>query len=119
MAKEQIACEEFCVHPGILAHFTEKQLSEEDSQRLAALFKALGDGTRVKILYYLTQEPMCVCDLSVLVGISQSALSHQLRVLRNMQIVQGRKDGKQVFYSVCNDHISSLLLGGISYIRQK
>ena len=87
----------------------QKKIDEEKSQRTAELFKVLGDNTRVKILYYLLQEELCVCDLTVLVGSSQSAVSHQLRVLRNLRIVQGRKEGKQVFYSICNEHVRQLL----------
>ena len=79
------------------------------SQQTAELFKALGDATRVKILYYLLQTELCVCDLTVLVGASQSAVSHQLRILRNLHIVYGKKEGKQVIYSICNDHVRSLL----------
>ena len=115
MVEEEIGCEEFCVHQNILAHFDNQQISDEQSQSAAALFKALGDGTRIKILYYLTKEPLCVCDLSALVGTSQSAISHQLRVLRNLQIVQGKKEGKQVIYSICDSHIQKMLLESLEY----
>ena len=115
VVEEEIGCEEFCVHQNILKHFDNKLISDEQSQDAAALFKALGDATRIKILYYLTQEPLCVCDLSVLVGTSQSAISHQLRVLSNLQIVQGRKEGKQVIYSICDAHIQKVLLESLAY----
>ena len=118
MVEEEMGCEEFCVHQNILKHFDNKLMTDEQSQEAAALFKALSDGTRSKILYYLTQEPLCVCDLSALVGISQSAISHQLRVLRNLQIVQGKKEGKQVIYSICDAHIQKVLLESLAY-RQK
>ncbi|MGM9526603.1 MAG: ArsR/SmtB family transcription factor [Peptococcaceae bacterium] len=107
--EEQWQCDEFCVHNHILEKMQQKKIDEEKSQRTAELFKVLGDNTRVKILYYLLQEELCVCDLTVLVGSSQSAVSHQLRVLRNLRIVQGRKEGKQVFYSICNEHVRQLL----------
>ncbi|MBQ2777079.1 MAG: winged helix-turn-helix transcriptional regulator, partial [Peptococcaceae bacterium] len=80
--EEQWQCEEFCVHDQILAEMQPKHISELQSRQTAELFKALGDETRVKILYYLLQTELCVCDLTVLVGASQSAVSHQLRVLR-------------------------------------
>lgn len=115
MVEEEIGCEEFCVHQNVLEHFASKQITEAQSQSAAALFKALSDGTRIKILYYLTQEPLCVCDLSALVGTSQSAISHQLRVLRNLQIVHGKKEGKQVIYSVCDSHIQKMLLESLEY----
>lgn len=106
---EQWQCEEFCVHDRVLEKLQERKIDEAQSQQTAELFKVLGDNTRVKILYYLLQAELCVCDLTVLVGSSQSAVSHQLRVLRNLRIVQGRKEGKQVFYSICNDHVQRLL----------
>lgn len=115
MIEEEMGCEEFCIHQNVLKHFEDKRISDEQSQDTAALFKVLGDGTRIKILYYLIQEPLCVCDLSALVGTSQSAISHQLRVLRNLQIVQGRKEGKQVIYSICNAHIQKVLLESLAY----
>lgn len=106
---EQWQCEEFCVHDKVLDEIRPHRISEEKSQQTAELFKVLGDNTRVKILYYLLQTELCVCDLTVLVGATQSAVSHQLRVLRNLRIVYGRKEGKQVFYSICNDHVRRLL----------
>lgn len=107
--EEHWQCEEFCVHDHVLDEIRPNRISEEKSQQTAELFKVLGDSTRVKILYYLLQSELCVCDLTILVGASQSAVSHQLRVLRNLRIVHGRKDGKQVIYSICNDHVRRLL----------
>lgn len=107
--EEQWQCDEFCVHNSVLEQIQKNRIAEEKSQQTAELFKVLGDNTRVKILYYLLQAELCVCDLTVLVGSTQSAVSHQLRVLRNLRIVQGRKEGKQVFYSICNDHVRQLL----------
>ena len=107
--EESLVCEEFCAHEHILAHFADKRLKEETALSLTELFKTLSEPTRVKILYYLLQEPLCVCDLSVLVGASQSAISNQLRILRNSKIVSGQKDGKQVIYSIRDEGISELL----------
>ena len=107
--EEQWQCDEFCVHTNLVEQMEHKKISEEKSLEVAELFKALGDNTRVKILYYLLQRELCVCDLTVLVGSSQSAVSHQLRVLRNMRIVQGRKEGKQVIYTICDAHVQRLL----------
>ena len=112
--EEQWQCDEFCVHSNVVEQMKHKRIAEEKSQQTAELFKVLGDNTRVKILYYLLQEELCVCDLTVLVGSSQSAVSHQLRVLRNLRIVHGRKDGKQVFYSICNSHVRQLLLEALA-----
>lgn len=112
--EEQWQCDEFCTHGKILEQLQDKRIDEEKSLRTAELFKVLGDNTRIKILYYLLQSELCVCDLTVLVGSTQSAVSHQLRVLRNLRIVQGRKDGKQVFYSICNNHVRQLLLEALA-----
>lgn len=119
MAEEQLACDEFCTHSPVLARLQRKEITEEESQTTAELFKVLGDPSRVKILYYLLQEELCVCDLSVLVGNSQSAVSHQLRVLRSQKIVQGRKEGKQVMYSICDEHIKKLLMEALDYFSGK
>lgn len=115
---EIMHCEEFCVHDGVVEKFAENKISDEQSQDVADLFKVLGDSGRVKILYYLLQQELCVCDLSVLVGSSQSAVSHQLRVLRNLKIVQGTKMGKQVIYRICNPHIQKLLAEAKSYFEE-
>ncbi len=113
--EEQWQFEEFCVHDKILAEIEPKRISEAQSQQAAELFKALGDATRVKLLYYLLHNELCVCDLTVLVGASQSAVSHQLRILRNLHIVYGRKEGKQVIYSICNDHVRRLLEEALAF----
>ncbi len=112
--EEQWQCDEFCVHNIVRDELEHKPIAEEKSQQTAELFKVLGDNTRIKILYYLLQAELCVCDLTVLVGSTQSAVSHQLRVLRNLRIVQGRKEGKQVFYSICNEHVRQLLLEALA-----
>ena len=116
---ESLHCEEFCVHDVLLQELEGKRISDEDSQDIADLFKVLGDSGRVKILYYLLHQELCVCDLSVLVGSSQSAVSHQLRVLRNLRIVQGTKVGKQVMYKICNPHIKKLLMEASNYFVEK
>ena len=113
--EEQWQCEEFCVHDKVLAEIDPKRISEAQCQQTTELFKALGDATRMKILYYLLQKELCVCDLTVLVGASQSAVSHQLRILRNLHIVYGRKEGKQVIYSICNDHVRRLLEEALAF----
>lgn len=113
--EEQWQCDEFCVHDHLIDAMTPNRISEEKSLQTAELFKALGDNTRVKILYYLLQSELCVCDLTVLIGATQSATSHQLRILRNLHIVHGRKEGKQVIYSICNDHVRRLLQEALAF----
>jgi ArsR family transcriptional regulator len=92
--------------------------SEATLLRLAASFKVLGDPTRTKIISALLQEELCVCDLAALIGISQSAISHQLRVLRNTNLVKYRKDGRIAYYSLDDDHISSILTAGLKHVEE-
>ena len=83
--------------------------NEIEVDRTAETFKILGDPTRLKIVLALTKEELCVCDLSALIGVSVSAISHQLRLLRGMRIVKNRKDGKMVYYSIDDSHIENII----------
>jgi ArsR family transcriptional regulator, lead/cadmium/zinc/bismuth-responsive transcriptional repressor len=94
-------------------------MREEDVFLLAEIFKAMGDSTRIRILHALALEELCVCDLAALLGISPSALSHQLRHLRNLRLVKPRKAGKMVFYSLDDDHILNLFAEGLAHIRHR
>lgn len=92
-------------------------LPEEDTlSRLSELFKVCGDGTRIRILYVLFEAEVCVCDLSKLLGLTQSAVSHQLRILKQARLIKSRRDGKTVFYSLSDDHVSTLLRQGTEHI---
>ena len=86
--------------------------------RLAAVFKVLGDPTRTKIISALLKEELCVCDLTALIGTSQSAISHSLRILRNMNLVKYRKEGKMAYYSLDDDHISAILTAGLKHVEE-
>nr|WP_297212912.1 metalloregulator ArsR/SmtB family transcription factor [Thermodesulfovibrio sp.] len=81
---------------------------EATIQRIAETFKVLGDLTRTKIIFALSQEELCVCDIANLLGTTKSAISHQLRILRNMRLVKYKKEGKMVFYSLDDEHIKNL-----------
>ena len=83
---------------------------------LAELFKVFGDSTRIKILYVLFESEMCVCDIAQLLGISQSAVSHHLRVLKQSKLVKFRKDGKSVIYSLTDDHVRTIIDQGLEHI---
>ncbi len=85
---------------------------------LADLFKVFGDSTRIKILWALFESEMCVCDIAYLLGMSQSAISHQLRVLKQAKLVKNRKDGKIVFYSLEDDHIKHIFDQGLLHISE-
>jgi ArsR family transcriptional regulator, lead/cadmium/zinc/bismuth-responsive transcriptional repressor len=104
----------------------EKKVSEvrnalPDDEIFSALsdtFKAFGDMTRVRILYALSKSELCVCDLSVVLEMSVSAISHQLRVLRNMNLVRYRKDGKMAYYSLCDDHVLDLITLALIHVNE-
>lgn len=85
---------------------------------LAETFKILGDPTRIKIAFALSKEELCVCDIANLLGVSQSAVSHSLRTLRQMQLVKFRKEGKIAYYSLDDQHISNLLEEGFRHVEE-
>lgn len=91
----------------------------EKLYELADLFKVLGDSTRVKILYALSQQEMCVCDIANLLDMTHSSISHQLRVLRQSRLVKFRKEGKTVFYSLDDSHINQIFNCGLEHIEEK
>lgn len=88
-------------------------------QKLAELFKVFGDGTRLKIIYALLQKELCVCDICEIVEMSQSSVSHQLRLLKTTGLVKYRKEGKTVFYSLDDEHVNSIFSVGLSHIKHK
>lgn len=87
--------------------------------KLAQTFKVLGDPTRTRIIFALSKEELCVCDIATLLNMSQSAISHQLRVLRNMDLVKYRKEGKIVYYSLNDEHIENLFREGLEHVEEK
>lgn len=91
---------------------------EETLTDLADFFKVFGDATRVKILYVLLQSEMCVCDLAEVLQMTQSAISHQLRVLKQVKLVKNRREGKTVFYSLADRHIQTILNQGMEHISE-
>ncbi|MBO8128504.1 MAG: winged helix-turn-helix transcriptional regulator [Peptococcaceae bacterium] len=92
-------------------------LPDGEAVRMAETFKVLGDRTRIKILYALLQKELCVCELSAVVGQSISAISHQLRVLRGARLVKYRKEGKNVYYSIDDEHIILLFEQMLDHVR--
>ena len=87
--------------------------------RMAEIFKAISDPSRVKIIYALLAEELCVCDLSTAVRMSQSAVSHQLRSLRNLRLVKHRRVGQMIYYSLDDEHIETLLAQGLKHVQEK
>ncbi|MED9905458.1 MAG: metalloregulator ArsR/SmtB family transcription factor [Lachnospiraceae bacterium] len=97
---------------------TDTMPPEEEMQDLADFFKVFGDATRLKILYVLKCSEMCVLDIASLLGMTQSAISHQLRVLKQMALVKNRREGKTIFYSLADSHIVTILSQGLDHIEE-
>ena len=111
MAKEQ-------VHNCTVYQIEQGMPSEETMYSLADFYKVFGDASRIKILCALFQAESCVCCLAEAVGMTQSAVSHQLRLLKQMKLVKNRKEGKTVFYSLADAHIQSILNQGLEHITE-
>lgn len=106
------------VHPDTVDK-VRSTLPEDDTMLdVSELFKVLGDSTRCKILFVLLVSEMCVCDLSLLLGMSVSAVSHQLRILRQAQLVRYRREGKTVFYALADEHVRTLLSQGMEHVQE-
>lgn len=109
IVREGETCEARCLNPTKVRRIS-KQLPKSDTLiGLSDLFKSLSDPTRIRILFSLSKEEVCVCDLSALLGMSDSAVSHQLRLLRALRLVKSRKEGRVVYYSLTDDHVTKLL----------
>lgn len=118
MTNENETCQVECVHTRAVEEVNSKMEPEETLFHLAELFKALGDSTRIRILRALSFSELCVCDLACILNMTSSAVSHQLRVLRGQKIVKYRKDGKNVIYSLDDDHVATLLEQGVRHVNE-
>ena len=111
-------CETVQVHRDIVEKVDAEMPDEEILYDLAELFKLFGDSTRIKILYVLFASEMCVCDIAQLLGMSQSAISHQLQVLKKSKLVKYRRKGKTVFYSLADSHVRTILGQGMEHVTE-
>lgn len=112
-------CDCTVIHDEIVNSVRENMPDEESLYDLAEIFKVFGDTTRIKILCALFSSEMCVCDLAVLLNMTQSAISHQLRVLKQARLVKFRRDGKIVYYSLDDDHVKQIFDQGFNHISEK
>ena len=110
------ACSFLCVHEDVVAQVRQNLPEDGRLLQLADLFKVFGDGTRIRILCVLLEAEVCVCDLATLLGMTQSAVSHQLRILKQARLIKARRDGKTVFYSLADDHVATLLKQGMEHV---
>lgn len=106
------------VHEDVVKRVKEKQPDDEYLYELADLFKVFGDTTRIKILYALFESELCVGDIALVLGMSQSAVSHQLRVLKDSKLIKFRREGKVIFYSLDDDHVRTIMSMGMEHVEE-
>ena len=111
-------CDIFQIHEELVKKAEENILDEDRLKELADFFKVFADTTRLRILSVLFQSEMCVCDLAEVLGMTQSAISHQLRILKQMKLVKNRREGKTVFYSLADGHIQTIMNQGMEHIME-
>ncbi len=111
-------CEVQCIHEDSVKAVREMMIKEETFYELADLFKTLGDSTRIKMLFALMQRELCVCDLAAVIGATDSAVSHQLRVLRSQKLVKFRREGKILYYSLDDEHVRSFFEQGLEHVTE-
>ena len=119
MSKNEFVCDCNIIHKDIVEDTLNKMADEELINKLAEFFKIVGDTTRVKILYALDKNELCVCDIANVVGMTKSSVSHQLSALRKSGIVKCKKIGKEVFYALDDEHVRQVFEVGIEHIEHK
>ena len=111
-------CEANVIHQDAVAKVRENMQDEDPIYEVAELFKVFGDSTRARIICALTVSELCVCDLSCLLNMSQSAISHQLRILKQARLVKPRREGKMVYYALADDHVRTIFAQGLDHILE-
>ena len=115
---EEYICKVNLVHEENVLKVKARMDSDDNLYELSELFKVFGDQTRLKILSALVSSELCVCDIAYLLNMSQSSISHQLRILKQSKLVKYRKEGKVVFYSIHDDHVKDLIDTGMSHVKE-
>lgn len=111
-------CDFFHAHEEIVEKVRREMPGEDTLYDLTELFRIFGDSTRVRILYVLFASEMCVCDIAQLLGMTQSAISHQLRALKNARLVKSRREGKTVFYALADNHVHTIIDQGLEHVSE-
>ena len=111
-------CEACQIHEDVVKAVTDHMPDEDQLYDLAEVFKVFGDSTRIKILYVLFEAELCVCDIAQLLNMTQSTISHQLRILKQNRLVKNRRDGKSVFYSLADSHVKTIISQGMEHIQE-
>ena len=118
MANDDICCECFGIHEDRIAEAVKCLPENGPATGLSDFFKVLGDTTRIRILFSLDRGEMCVCDISTALGMTMSAVSHQLRILRDAHLVNSRKEGRMVFYSLCDEHVKTIIETALEHVAE-
>ena len=116
--KEPVCCETVEVHEDLLRIVEQTMPEETELYDLAELFKVFGDSTRIRILFVLSSAEVCVCDLARVLNMTQSAISHQLRILKQNKLVKSRREGKSIFYSLADGHVITIIAQGRDHIEE-
>lgn len=111
-------CDFIHAHEELVEKVRERLPGEDTLYDLTELFRIFGDSTRIRILYVLFEAEMCVCDIAALLGMTQSAISHQLRALKNARLVKSRREGKTVFYALADDHVKTIIDQGLEHVSE-
>lgn len=111
-------CESNHIHKDLLKIVDEKMPAETELYDLSELFKVFGDSTRIRILFVLFECEVCVCDLAEALNMTQSAISHQLKILKQNKLVKARREGKSVFYSLADNHVRTIIAQGLEHIEE-
>ena len=111
-------CDFIHAHEEIVEKVRDKIPGEDTLYDLTELFRIFADSTRIRILYVLLESEMCVCDIAALLGMTQSAISHQLRALKNARLVKSRREGKTVFYALADDHVKTIIDQGLEHVSE-
>lgn len=111
-------CETCEIHEDKIKQVSERMPDEDELYDLAELFKIFGDSTRIRILYVLFESEVCVCDLAEMLHMNQSAISHQLKILKQAKLVTGRREGKSVIYSLADEHVRTIIDQGREHIEE-
>ncbi len=112
-------CDVAEVHEDLLKIVEDKMPEETKLYDLAELFKVFGDSTRIRILFVLFEAEVCVCDLAQALNMTQSAISHQLKILKQSKLVKNRREGKSIFYSLADEHVKTIINQGLEHIEEK
>lgn len=116
--KQSFTCDCEVIHEQTVESVRSSLYKEEEYFRLSSLFKIFGDSTRIRILHALEQSEMCVCDLAVLLGLTKSAVSHQLKTLRNANLVKFRREAQIIYYSLADDHVKQIIDLGFDHLNE-